>query len=117
MIPALVPRQEALRKAAISGFATATDLADYLVRAGLPFRDAHEVVGRAVAHAVAAQCDLAELSLETLQSFSERIKADVFEVLTVEGSVAARDHFGGTAPAQVRAAVLRGRERLAGGLL
>jgi argininosuccinate lyase len=117
MIPALVPRPEALRKAAISGFATATDLADYLVRAGLPFRDAHEVVGRAVAHAVAAQCDLAELSLETLQSFSERIKADVFEVLTVEGSVAARDHFGGTAPAQVRAAVLRGRERLAGGLL
>jgi argininosuccinate lyase len=117
MIPALVPRQEALRKAAISGFATATDLADYLVRAGLPFRDAHEVVGRAVAHAVAAQCDLAELSLETLQSFSERIKADVFDVLTVEGSVAARDHFGGTAPAQVRAAVLRGRERLAGGLL
>ncbi len=117
MIPALVPRPEALRKAAISGFATATDLADYLVRAGLPFRDAHEVVGRAVAHAVAAQCDLAELSLETLQSFSERIKADVFDVLTVEGSVAARDHFGGTAPAQVRAAVLRGRERLAGGLL
>jgi argininosuccinate lyase len=117
MIPALVPRQEALRKAAISGFATATDLADYLVRAGLPFRDAHEVVGRAVAHAVAAQCDLAELSLETLQSFSGRIKADVFDVLTVEGSVAARDHFGGTAPAQVRAAVLRGRERLAGGLL
>ncbi len=117
MIPALVPRQEALRKAAISGFATATDLADYLVRAGLPFRDAHEVVGRAVAHAVAAQCDLAELSLETLQSFSDHIKADVFEVLTVEGSVAARDHFGGTAPAQVRAAVQRGRERLAGGLL
>jgi argininosuccinate lyase len=117
MIPALVPRPEALRKAAISGFATATDLADYLVRAGLPFRDAHEVVGRAVAHAVAAQCDLADLSLETLQSFSDRIKADVFEVLTVEGSVAARDHFGGTAPAQVRAAVLRGRERLAGGLL
>ena len=117
MIPALVPRVEALRKAAISGFATATDLADYLVRAGLPFRDAHEVVGRAVAHAVAAQCDLAELSLETLQSFSGHIKADVFEVLTVEGSVAARDHFGGTAPAQVRAAVLRGRERLAGGLL
>lgn len=117
MIPALVPRPEALRKAAISGFATATDLADYLVRAGLPFRDAHEVVGRAVAHAVAAQCDLADLSLETLQSFSERIKVDVFEVLTVEGSVAARDHFGGTAPAQVRAAVLRGRERLAGGLL
>ncbi len=117
MVPALVPRPAALREAAISGFATATDLADYLVRAGLPFRDAHEVVGRAVAHAVTAECDLAELSLETLQSFSDRIEEDVYAVLTVEGSVAARDHFGATAPSQVRAAVARGRERLAQGLL
>ena len=117
MVPALVPRPAALREAAISGFATATDLADYLVRAGLPFRDAHEVVGRAVSHAVTAECDLAELSLETLQSFSDRIEEDVYAVLTVEGSVAARDHFGATAPSQVRAAVARGRERLAQGLL
>jgi argininosuccinate lyase len=117
MVPALVPRRATLREAAISGFATATDLADYLVRAGLPFRDAHEVVGRAVAHAVAAECDLAELSLETLQGFSDRIEEDVYAVLTVEGSVAARDHFGATAPSQVRAAVARGRERLAQGLL
>jgi argininosuccinate lyase len=117
MVPALVPRVAALREAAISGFATATDLADYLVRAGLPFRDAHEVVGRAVAHAVTAECDLAELSLETLQGFSDRIGEDVYAVLTVEGSVAARDHFGATAPSQVRAAVARGRERLAQGLL
>ena len=117
MVPALVPRVRALREAAISGFATATDLADYLVRAGLPFRDAHEVVGRAVAHAVTAECDLAELSLETLQGFSDRIGEDVYAVLTVEGSVAARDHFGATAPSQVRAAVVRGRERLAQGLL
>ena len=117
MVPALVPRPAALREAAISGFATATDLADYLVRAGLPFRDAHEVVGRAVAHAVTAECDLTELSLETLQSFSDRIGEDVYAVLTVEGSVAARDHFGATAPSQVRAAVARGRERLAQGLL
>jgi argininosuccinate lyase len=117
MVPALVPRVGALREAAISGFATATDLADYLVRAGLPFRDAHEVVGRAVAHAVTAECDLAELSLQTLQGFSGRIGEDVYAVLTVEGSVAARDHFGATAPSQVRAAVVRGRERLAQGLL
>jgi argininosuccinate lyase len=117
MVPALVPRRATLREAAISGFATATDLADYLVRAGLPFRDAHEVVGRAVAHAVAAECDLAELSLETLQGFSDRIEEDVYAVLTVEGSVAARGHFGATAPSQVRAAVARGRERLAQGLL
>ena len=117
MVPALVPRVAALREAAISGFATATDLADYLVRAGLPFRDAHEVVGRAVAHAVTAERDLAELSLQTLQGFSDRIGEDVYAVLTVEGSVAARDHFGATAPSQVRAAVVRGRERLAQGLL
>ena len=117
MVPALVPRVGALREAAISGFATATDLADYLVRAGLPFRDAHEVVGRAVAHAVTAECDLAELPLQTLQGFSDRIGEDVYAVLTVEGSVAARDHFGATAPSQVRAAVVRGRERLAQGLL
>ena len=117
MVPALVPRVAALREAAISGFATATDLADYLVRAGLPFRDAHEVVGRAVAHAVTAECDLAGLSLQTLQGFSDRIGEDVYAVLTVEGSVAARDHFGATAPSQVRAAVVRGRERLAQGLL
>jgi len=117
MVPALVPRVGTLREAAISGFATATDLADYLVRAGLPFRDAHEVVGRAVAHAVTAECDLAELSLQTLQGFSDRIGEDVYAVLTVEGSVAARDHFGATAPSQVRAAAVRGRERLAQGLL
>jgi len=81
----------------------------------LPFRYAHEAVGKAVAHAVVAGCDLAELSLETLQGFSAVIEADVFDVLTPEGSVAARDHFGGTAPAQVRAAVARGRGRLKGG--
>jgi len=115
MIPALVANEEVMRAAAIRGYATATDLADYLVRRELPFRDAHEAVGQAVAHAVVAGCDLAELSLETLQGFSAVIEADVFDVLTPEGSVAARDHFGGTAPAQVRAAVARGRGRLKGG--
>ena len=105
MIPAMEANETTMRQAALAGFSTATDLADYLVRAGVAFRDAHEVVGRAVAHCVNADCDLADLSLETLQSFHGEIKEDVFEVLTLEGSVAARDHFGGTAPNQVKAAV------------
>jgi len=104
--------KEVMRDAAIRGFSTATDLADYLVRAGVPFRDAHEVVGKAVRLGVDTKRDLAELSLEELQQFSAKIKADVFEVLTLEGSVAARDHLGGTAPAQVRAAVKRARQRI-----
>jgi argininosuccinate lyase len=114
MLPALEARPDAMREAALRGFSTATDLADYLVRRGVPFRDAHDVVGRAVAHALDAGCDLSELSLDALQGFSTAVEADVFEVLTPEGSVAARDHFGGTAPAQVRAAAARGRTRLAG---
>ena len=93
-----------MRQAALAGFSTATDLADYLVRAGVPFRDAHEVVGKAVAHCITVNCDLADLTLESLQGFHPDIAADVFDVLTLDGSVAARDHFGGTAPKQVRAA-------------
>ncbi|MEM1401726.1 MAG: argininosuccinate lyase [Pseudomonadota bacterium] len=104
MVPHLVPKTERLRAAAADGFSTATDLADYLVRKDLPFRDAHEVVGRAVAEGTRQGKDLSELPLETLQSFSALITEDVFDVLTVEGSVAARDHLGGTAPAQVKAA-------------
>jgi argininosuccinate lyase len=114
MIPAITCKPESMREAALKGFATATDLADYLVRKGTPFRDAHEVVGKAVALGVGKGCDLAELSLEELRGFSERIDADVYSVLTLEGSVAARDHIGGTAPAQVRAAIGRARQRLAG---
>ncbi|MDF1530567.1 MAG: argininosuccinate lyase, partial [Sedimenticola sp.] len=102
-----------MRAAASHGFSTATDVADYCVRKGLPFRQAHEVVGKAVALGVAKECDLSDLSLEELQSFSDQIGADVFEVLTLEGSVAARNHIGGTAPAQVRAAIGRARKRLA----
>ena len=105
MIPAMEANEQAMRQAALAGFSTATDLADYLVRVGVPFRDAHEVVGKAVAHCVAADCDLADLTLESLQDFHPDIAADVFDVLTLDGSVAARDHFGGTAPAQVRQAV------------
>ncbi len=112
MVPAIVADKPAMRAAAVRGYATATDLADYLVRRNIAFRDAHEAVGQAVAHAVAANCDLAELPLATLQGFAPVIEADVYEVLTPEGSVAARSHFGGTAPEQVRAAVIRGRARL-----
>ena len=113
MVPALVPRREIMREAARRGFATATDLADYLVKRGLAFRDAHEVVGKAVGYGVSSGKDLAEMSLAELQEFSSDISDDVFEVLTLEGSVNARDHIGGTAPKQVRAAVLRARERIA----
>ena len=114
MLPAIEPDAARMREAARAGFSTATDLADYLVRAGLAFRDAHEVVGRAVRRGVETGEDLSEMSLETLRGFSDRIDADVFDVLTLEGSVAARAHVGGTAPAAVRAAIGRARERLAG---
>jgi argininosuccinate lyase len=106
-------RPQRMRAAAQQGFSTATDLADYLVRKGIPFRDAHEIVGQAVALGVREGRDLSELSLDELRQFSDAIAADVFEVLTLEGSVAARDHYGGTAPAQVRAAIARARARLA----
>ena len=113
MMGGITVRPEALRAALAEGFATATDLADYLVKKGLPFRDAHEAVGRAVKAAEAKGVDLAELGLAELQSFAPQIEADVFAVLSIEGSLAARNHLGGTAPAQVAAAVARARQRLA----
>ncbi|MGB5146399.1 MAG: argininosuccinate lyase, partial [Porticoccaceae bacterium] len=113
MVPALEINRTAMRAAARAGYATATDLADYLVRRGLPFRDAHEAVGKAVAHGIASGRDLADLSLDELRAFSPIIASDVFAVLTLEGSVASRDHIGGTAPAQVRAAVTQARAELA----
>jgi argininosuccinate lyase len=112
MIPALEPKREVMREAARRGFATATDLADYLVRKGLAFRDAHEVVGQSVAYGVAEGKDLSEMSLSELQQFSKSISDDVFEVLTLDGSVAARNHLGGTAPEQVRAAAQRAQTLL-----
>jgi len=112
MVPEIQCNPEAMRQAAMKGFATATDLADYLVRKGIPFRDAHEVVGKAVALCVERGIDLAELDLEELRGFSEAIGGDVFQYLTLEGSVAARDHIGGTAPEQVRKAVAAAREAL-----
>ncbi|MEX0943843.1 MAG: argininosuccinate lyase [Pseudomonadales bacterium] len=111
MIPAITAKRDNMRGAALKGYATATDLADYLVRKGLAFRDAHEVVGKLVAIAIKQGNDLAELPLATLQTESNLIEPDVFDVLTLEGSVAARNHIGGTAPAQVHAAIKRARER------
>ena len=112
MIPVIIVNRKATYTAAKQGFSTATDLADYLVNKGLPFRDAHEVVGLAVAHGIQTGQDLSEMPLETLQAFHSSITNDVFEVLTLEGSVAARDHLGGTAPKQVKAAIKRAKDRL-----
>ncbi len=105
-------KKENMFNAARSGFSTATDLADYLVRAGIAFRDSHDIVGKAVRLGVETNRDLSEIPLPELQKFSDQIKADVYDVLTLEGSVAARDHIGGTAPKQVLSAVKRARTRL-----
>jgi argininosuccinate lyase len=112
MVAGIEVDERAMRAAAAEGYSTATDLADYLVRKGLPFRDAHEAVARAVRAAEARGCELQELGLTELRRFSPLVGADVFKVLTVDGSVASRDHAGGTAPARVRAAVKRARKSL-----
>jgi argininosuccinate lyase len=113
MMRGITVKPDAMRAAVQQGFATATDLADYLVKRGLPFRDAHEAVALAVRFAEGQGCDIGDLSLEQLRQFSPLIEQDVFEVLTLEGSLNARNHIGGTAPAQVRAAITRARSRLA----
>lgn len=113
MIPAIKANRDVMRNAAAKGFSTATDLADYLVRKGIPFRDAHEVVGKAVGLGVKENRDLSELSLPELQSFSKLIEKDVYKVLTLEGSVSARNHVGGTAPAQVKKAIKTAKAKLA----
>src|SRR5690606_20730018 len=102
MVPNMQVHASRMYEAARKGFATATDLADYLVRKGVPFRDAHEIVGKAVRYGVEKDKDLSDMTLEELRQFSQTIDADVFTVLTLEGSVAARNHLGGTAPAQDR---------------
>ena len=112
LVAGLQPVAERMRAAALEGHATATDLADYLVRKGVPFRDAHDVVARAVREAERAGVDLASLPLSTLKKFSPKIGPDVAKALTLEGSVAARSHIGGTAPAAVRRAAARARRRL-----
>lgn len=114
MIPAIEPKKEIMLKAAIQGFATATDLADYLVRKGIPFRDSHEVVGKAVRFGVDNKMDLSEMSLKQLQQFSDKIEDDIFDVLSLEGSVNARNHTGGTSPTQVLRQVAIAQQRLDG---
>ncbi|MBM2885882.1 argininosuccinate lyase [Chromobacterium phragmitis] len=113
MMRGVTVKPEAMRAAVLQGYATATDLADYLVKKGLPFRDSHEVVALAVRHAEQQGVDLSELALPVLQGFSALIAEDVYTVLTPEGSLAQRDHVGGTAPTQVRAQIARHRARLA----
>ena len=113
MVRTISVNAERMRAAALEGFSTATDLADGLVKQGLPFRDAHEVVARAVRHAESAGCDLAQLPLDQLRGFSPLIDDTVFQVLTLEGSSASRNHLGGTAPAQVVQAIAAARQRMA----
>ncbi|MDD4979031.1 MAG: argininosuccinate lyase [Gallionella sp.] len=112
MITGIKVKPEAMRNAALQGYATATDLADYLVKKGLPFRDAHEAVALAVRFAEQRGCDLSDISLPELQKFSALIEQDIYQVLSLEGSLASRDHIGGTAPKQVQAAIARGRDYL-----
>ncbi|HFD13246.1 MAG TPA: argininosuccinate lyase [Crenotrichaceae bacterium] len=114
MMPHLQPNRENMFQAAQQGFSTATDLADYLVRKGVAFRDAHEIVGQAVRIAIDSNRGLADLTLHELQELSSDITDDVFSILTVEGSVASRNHFGGTAPEQVRLAVYNAKQRMRG---
>ncbi len=104
MVPGITVKADNMRAAALQGFATATDLADYLVKRGVPFRDAHEAVAHAVRECETKGCDLADLSVAELQKFHPSVQDDVHAVLTLEGSVAARNHIGGTAPEQVRRA-------------
>ncbi len=111
MVAGLTAHPENMRAALQQGFATATDLADYLTRKGLPFRDAHEAVGLAVRFAEERGVDLSQLSLSELQAFSPLVADDIFSVLSLEGSLASRQHIGGTAPEQVRAAIARARLR------
>ena len=112
MIPAIEANREAMYRAAGAGYSTATDLADYLVRRGVAFRDAHEIVGRAVHLAIERHTTLDALPLADLQTLSPAIAADVYESLTLEGSINARNHFGGTAPAQVKARIKQAQEKL-----
>ncbi|SMN11711.1 Argininosuccinate lyase [uncultured Candidatus Thioglobus sp.] len=112
MVPSIQTKRENMYNATKKGYTTATDLADYLVKKGLPFRDAHEVVGQSVAYGIKEEKDLSELSLEELQTFDASIENDVFDILSLEGSLCARDHLGGTAPNQVKQAIKIARMKL-----
>ena len=112
MIPAIVANEKTMRNAALTGFTTATDLADYLVKKDVPFRDAHAIVGAAVSYAIEHDKGLEALTLDEMRTFCQAIDETVYDVLTPDGSVTARNHIGGTAPAQVDAAAERARARL-----
>ena len=112
MIPEISPQRDVMRDATLKGYATATDLADYLAKKGLPFRDAHEVVGKLVALGLEKGVDLSEIDLKDLATASDLIEKDVYDVLTLDGSLNARNHMGGTAPTQVRQAIERARQRI-----
>jgi len=112
MVGGISVKPEAMERAALKGYATATDLADYMVKKGLPFRDAHEAVAHAVKAAISHQVDLSELPLTVLQQFNPKIEKDVYDVLSLRGSLNARNTLGGTAPAQVKAQIARHHARL-----
>jgi argininosuccinate lyase len=113
MVPNIQANKDVMLDATLKGFTTATDLADYLVRKNVPFRDAHELVGQAVQLAVRLGKGLEELSVEELNGPGHRvIESDIYEVLTLQGSIASRDHLGGTAPNQVRQAIARARANI-----
>ncbi len=112
MVPTIKAKRDNMYNSTKKGYTTATDLADYLVKKGLPFRDAHEVVGLSVAYGLKIQKDLSELNLKELQGFDARIENNVFDMLSLEGSLCARDHLGGTAPNQVKQAIKTARNNL-----
>jgi len=112
MLPHIKVNREVLHQAAQEGYATATDLADYLVQKKLPFRDAHEVVGKTVKYAIEQNKKLDELDLDELQKFSPSISKDVFSVLSAEGSVASKNTYGGTAPARVKEQIALAKQRM-----
>ena len=113
MLTGVQVNQQMMRQSALRGYATATDLADYLTKKGIPFRDAHEIVAQTVRFAEQKNCDLSDLALDELQKFSPQIESDIFAVLTLEGSMQSRNHIGGTAPEQVRMAIQKANEWLA----
>ncbi len=112
LVPTITVKRERMREATRAGFTTATDFADYLVRIGVPFRDAHAVVGAAVRRAIALGCELKDLPLAELQALESRIGQEVYDALDIDAALAARDHRGGTAPARVRAACIAARQRI-----
>ncbi|ALQ52321.1 argininosuccinate lyase [Nitrosomonas ureae] len=112
MLTGVQVNQLVMRQSALHGYATATDLADYLAKKGIPFRDAHEIVAKTVQFAEQKDCDLSDLALDELQKFSSQIESDIFAVLTLEGSMQSRKHTGGTAPEQVQTAIQKAKEWL-----